>query len=236
MWKEFNHDTRYLLEMARAVESGQLEECWANSRAGVMTNARWQNTQSRVLRVYMSTVSPTEAQRRMTSFIIYVYVPTFLEVRQRNLLLEGPRHLLSMITRVKDTCTQDEVDVLTPHIQFNGYCGQYEVVLASLLASKDKVERKLALDIIKPLRVKEKRLKRKTVRKVKTPQLNLEATTLSQMVDIHNAPFSPPILFHYTDEELEQFLLEPYSEPGLPCTTTAVERGVKMTTHIEFII
>ena len=122
VWEQFNNDTRYLLEMAKAVESGHLEKRWAKSRAGVMTNARWQNTEIRVLRVYMST------QNRMTSFLFYVYVPTFLEIRQRNLLLEGPRHLLSIITRIKSSCTEGEVDMLTPHVQINGYFGQYEVV------------------------------------------------------------------------------------------------------------
>ena len=37
--KEFNHDTRYLIEMARAVESGSLEERLAQKQAGMMTNA-----------------------------------------------------------------------------------------------------------------------------------------------------------------------------------------------------
>ena len=184
----------------------------------------------------MSTDSPTEAQRRMTSFIIHVYVPTFLEIRQRNLLEEGSRHLLSLITRVKDTCTQDEVNLLTPHIQFNGYCAQYELVLVSLLASQDRVERQLALDIIKQQRGKEKNYKRKTIRKVKNPQVNMAARSLSQMVDIHNAPSTPPILFHYSDQELAQFLQVPYSSSNLPCTTTAVERGVKMTTEAATVV
>ena len=125
VWKEFNWDTRYLLEMAKAVESGHLEERWARSRAGAMTNARWQNTESRELRVYMSTASPSQAQRQMTSFIIFIYVPSFLEIRQRNLLLEGPRHLLNNITRVRTYCTLEEVELLTPYLQCNGYFGQH---------------------------------------------------------------------------------------------------------------
>jgi hypothetical protein len=129
-----------------------------------------------------STASPSEAQRRMT-FIIYVYVPTFLEIRQRNLLLEGPWHLLSIITRIRSFCTVEEVDMLTPHIQFNGYFGQHEVVLASMLASSHREERELALNIIKKLRDKEKKIGKK-IRKVKNPQLNLSATRLSEIVDI----------------------------------------------------
>ena len=222
--------------MARAVESGHLQEKWARCKAGVMTNVRWSNTESRVLRVYMSTASPSEAQRRMTSFIIYVYVPSFLEIRQKNLLLEGPRHLLTIITRVATYCTKEEVLLLKPYIQYNGYFAQHEVVLASLLASQEKEEREVALQVVKKLRKKEEKSKRKTVRKVKNPEIDLAATKLSELVNLEKATSSPPILFKHTKEELEQFLEVPYSEPGLPCTTTAVERGVRLTTEAATVV
>ena len=79
VFTRFNHDTRYLLEMARAVEAGKFKDRWANQKAMAMTNAGWMNTESRVLRVYMSTASPSEAQRRMCHFKVYVFVPTLLE-------------------------------------------------------------------------------------------------------------------------------------------------------------
>ena len=233
IWKEFNHDTKYLLEMAGAVESGSLEENKARTKAGAMTNARWSNTQSRELRVYMSTASPSEAQRRMTSFIINIYVPSFLEIRQKNLLLEGSRHLLTIITRVATYCTQEEVALLKPYLQYNGYFAQHEVVLSSMLASE---EREVALQVVKKLMKKEKRSKRKTVRKVKNPEINLAATKLSELVDLEKATSSPPLLYKHTEEELEQFLEVPYSEPGLPCTTTAVERGVRLTTEAATVV
>ena len=198
IWKEFNHDTRYLLEMASAVESGHLQERWARCKAGVMTNVRWSNTESRELRVYMSTVSPSEAQRRLTSFIIYVYVPSFLKIRQKNLLLEGPRHLLAIITRVATYCTEEEVEMLKPYIQYNGYFAQHEVVLASMLASEEREEREVALQVVKKLQKKEDRSKRKTVRKVKNPEIDLAATKLSELVDLKQATSSPPILFKQT--------------------------------------
>lgn len=236
IWKEFNHDTKYLLEMARAVESGHLEENKARTKAGAMTNARWSNTQSRELRVYMSTASPSMAQRRMTSFIVNVYVPSFLGIRQKNLLLEGPRHLLAIISRVATYCIDEEVAMLRPYLQYNGYFAQHEVVLASMLASEEREERELALKVVMELRKKEKRYKRKTVRKVKNPQINLAATKLSELVDLDKATTSPPILLEHTKEELEHFVEVPYSEPGLPCTTTAVERGVKLTTEAATVV
>lgn len=228
--KEFNHDTKYLIEMAKAVESGRLEERWAMQKAGKMTNARWQNTQSRILRAYMSTASPTEAQKRMAEFVIHVYTPSFLEIRQRNLLLEGPRHLLSIITRIASLCTEEEVEMLRPHVQFNGYFGQLDVVLASLLASSSKKERQKALKMITKLRKKERTKPRKTVRKVKTPIINLSATKLTEMVDLTRATSSPPILHKLSEDELQQFQDVPLSM-DLPCTTIAVERAVKLTTE-----
>ena len=127
------------------------------------------------------------------------------------------------------------MELLRPHIQFNGYFGQLEVVLASLLGSSNKEERKEGLDIIIKLRKKERRSKRKTVRKVRNPPLNLMATKLTEMVDLEKAVSSPPTLFKFSDKELEQFLEKPYTEE-LPCTTTAVERGVKLTTEAATMV
>ena len=109
----------------------------------------WHNTESRQLRVYVSTDSPTFAQRRLASFVVLIYVPTLLEIVQRNLVLEGPRHLLSLVMRIRLYCTEEEVNLLEPHLNFNGYFGQHEVVLASLLGSQDKDERSEALEIVK---------------------------------------------------------------------------------------
>ena len=66
---------------------------------------------------------------------------------------------------------------------------------------------------------------------MRNPAISLAATKLSEMVDLGQASSSPPTLFQYSDLELEQFLNTPYQEPDLPCTTTAVERGVKLTTE-----
>ena len=171
----------------------------------------------------------------MVSFVIFAYVPTFLEIRQKNQLLDGPRHFLAMIYRIQNFCTQEEIELLKPVIQFNGYFAQHEVVLASMMGSQDQEERQTASDIISSLRKKEKRSKRKTVRKVKNSQVNLQASKLSEMVDVKKATSSPPLFFKYSDEELRQFLQEPYSV-NLPCTTTAVERGVKMTTEAATVV
>ena len=89
--------------------------------------------------------------------------------------------------------------------------------------------------IISKLRKKENRSKRKTVRKVRNPQVNFQATRLSEMVDLKKATSSPPLFFKHNDEELRQFLQKPYSV-NLPCTTTAVERGVKMTTEAATVV
>ena len=200
-----------------------------------MTNARWQNTQSRVLRAYISVTAPTREQRRLVSFVIFVYVPTFLEIRQKNLLVEGPRHFLAMLQRIRAHCTNLEVDQLRAVIQFNAYFCQYEVVMTSLIGSPDPNERQEGYNLISKLRKKERMTKRKTIRKVKNPLVNLHASKLSEMVDLSKAKSSSPLLSKYTDEELSNFVKEPCSV-NLPCSTTAVERGVKMTTEAATMV
>ena len=136
---------------------------------------------------------------------------------------------------VERFCTEEEVKLLEPHLNFNGYFGQIEVVLVSLLASQVKEERSNALEIVKSLRKKEKRSKRKTVRKVRNPKLNLEATKLEDLVDLNQASSSPPLLFNLTDDQLDLLKDEPLSV-DLPCSTTAVERGVKENTAVATMV
>ena len=104
-------------------------------------------------------------------------------------------------------------------LQFNSYFAQHEVVLASTMGSQDQGERQEAFDIIASLRKKEKRSNRKTVRKVKNPQVNLHASKLSEMVNLKKATSSPTLFFKYSDEELRQFLQE--LGQGLKLTTEA---------------
>ena len=119
---------------------------------------------------------------------------------------------------------------LKPYIQYNGYFARHEVVLISMLGSRSKEEQEQALDIILELRKKEKRSKRKTVRRVKIPDINIRATKLAKMVDLKQASSTPPLLMKYKTEELEKFRNQPYTS-ALPCTTIAVERGFRLTTE-----
>ena len=66
--------------------------------------------------------------------------------------------------------------------------------------------------------------------KVKNPEINMSATKLAEMVDLKLAYSSPPILMKYSKEELETYIDQPFTS-ALPCTTIAVERGVKLTTE-----
>ena len=75
---KLNHDYIYLLEMGRGVMTGQLADRWRDMQAGACTTVRWTNPQSRALRLYMSTASPSFALQRLVHFIVYVYLPTLI--------------------------------------------------------------------------------------------------------------------------------------------------------------
>ena len=81
-----------------------------------MTHARWQNTKSRQLRVL--------CEHRLSNIcskkVGILYVPTLLEIVQRNLVLEGPRHLLSLVMRIKLCCTKEEIEILKPCLNLTG--------------------------------------------------------------------------------------------------------------------
>ena len=73
------------------------------------------------------------------------------------------------------------------------------------------------------------------MRKVRNPKLNLEATKLEDLVDLNQASSSPPLLFNLTDDQLDLLKDEPLSV-DLPCSTTAVERGVKENTAVATMV
>ena len=136
--------------------TGVLVPRWAVKKSGNVTHARWTNTQSRVLRDYCSTTSPSFEMERIVGFIVHVYGPVLMTTHRDHRFRFGPYHLLMEIKAAKAYCTPKELEVVEPIIQFNGYMGHPENVLLALLCSPDKEERTIAVERIVDIREQEK--------------------------------------------------------------------------------
>ena len=234
VFQSLNQDHQYLIKLLESVLTGQLSEQCQNMKIGAITQARFTNTQSGVLRLYVSSEEPSYALQRIVNFIVFVYAPVFLASKHFNKVEEGPKLLVKEIQAVRIHCTPEEANIVNPCIQQNGFYGHPENVLLSLLSSENPDDRKYAVSLIKTIRGnmrdKAKKSKRK-VRSFRVPELNFEATSLYNLVvtPLEDASTEPPVTIGMSEEQLDDFQLRPLNL-NLPCSTVAVERAVKTTT------
>ena len=235
VFSDLSKDHQYLLKMLEGVLTGNLPEQWCNMKAGPIVHSRWTNPQSRLLRLYMSSENPSFGMRRLCSFVVFVYSPVFLSAKHFQGAEEGPKILVQELKAVRLFCLEEEQQVVQPVIRTNGFYGHGENVLVSLLCSSDREDRQFSIQRIKEIRELEKKKNiprgRKKIRQFKVPEdFNFNAETVYDLTDLTKLTTEPPITKSLSEIELENFVLNPL-KLGLPSSTVAVERGVKLTTE-----
>ena len=91
------------IRLLEAVLVGQL-----SPKIGAITQARSTNTQSGVLRLYVSTEEPSYPLQRIVNYILFVYASVFLASKHFNKVEEGLMFLVQEIQAVKINCTSEE--------------------------------------------------------------------------------------------------------------------------------
>ena len=180
VFKTLNKDHQNFIKLIEAVLTGTITSQWENMKIGAISHARWTNTQSAVLRFYVSTKEPSFELQRIVSFIVYIYAPVFLAVKHFNRAEEAPKLLVPEIMAVQLHCTQEETEIVNSCIQTNGFFAHHENVLFAFLSSEDSDDRKFAVNLIKNLRMNPKKnnKSKKQVRSFKVPKLNFNATSV----------------------------------------------------------
>ena len=159
----------------------------------------------------------------------------------------GPHHLLSEIKAVVSHCNQEEREVLEPIMAWNGFYAHPENVQISLLCSPEFSDRLLGINTILSVRknkcfewpVQRKLSKfgfKKGVRPFKVPDINFEANHISELSDLSLCSTEAPLTMDLTENELRSIAFQPLDLKGLPCHTTACERGVQITTSSATVV
>ena len=221
------------MKVLEAVLSGSISNQWKDMKVGAIVHSRWTNTQSSALRLYISIEEPSFELQRIVHFIVFVYAPVFLAAKHFNKAEEGPKLLLQEINAVKLHCTEEEADVAKSSIQQNGFYAHHENILFTLLSSEASSDREYAVNVIEEIRskkAKKNNQKKKKVRTFKVPEINFNATSLYDLTtsSLSSAESEPPVTLKMTDKELKEIIEKPLCL-NLPCSTVAVERGVKIT-------
>lgn len=145
-WK-LDSDQAYLYKILIAVSTGICTKDLANSKPGKVCNARWLNKAASILRLFISTCSPSKQLVDLVQFIQSVYVPTWFAIKENPSWAFGSRHVFGVIkwTReLNENLTTDIFRIVQKSLQNNGYFLHVENVLISMITDQSKAIRDLA--------------------------------------------------------------------------------------------
>ena len=250
--EDLNTDQKYAFKVCQCVMTGVIPRGFEEQKPGKMCHARWLTTAARICRLYISEINPTDELTRLTSYIINVYMPTWLNIHWHHNIKYASQHLLNEIQLINKHCTEEEKKIALHIVNINGFHGHQEMVLTCILASTDEHTRQDAVSKVLAIRRRREEEKKAThkkkvtekkkvaskkkeavrIRKLRVPELNFKAARISQLCPWEGANVTEPcITTALSNEELIKFTETPLELPNIPCHSQAVEREVKLTTE-----
>uniref|UniRef100_A0A6P7GZB9 Uncharacterized protein LOC114342523 n=1 Tax=Diabrotica virgifera virgifera TaxID=50390 RepID=A0A6P7GZB9_DIAVI len=79
--EELSVDVKYLLQMGHAISQGFCSADLANKKPGQISHARWLTKASRILRLYVTTKTPSHNLKTLTNYIMKVYIPLYFNIQ-----------------------------------------------------------------------------------------------------------------------------------------------------------
>ena len=168
----------------------------------------------------------------ITEFITTQYYFMWFEIKCKPGLVNGPRHVFRMIRLLEDHAPRRVKEIVVPVVNRGAWHAHSENLLLSLLASEDKEERDLAVDVIVKLR-QGKNTGDKSVRQFRVPELNWKAEKVTELIswsDPSQLVFEPVLSCDLSLSELEELRDTPLNVDEYHCHGQAMERGVKEVT------
>lgn len=231
---DLSSDQQYLLDICKAVSSGVCPTGLAGRSPGKLSHARWLTTANRILRLYISTRSPSSSLQELAKFVMKVYAPGWFTVKCRPTIKDGATNLWRIVS-YSSYLKAENMKVVQNCLKTNGYFAHPENLLLAMIADPRKHIRELGLRRIIAARA---RNKEKTVRRFEIPAINFSATEYVDLINWQNIRVTePPLTKHLTDEDLRRLIHQDESDIlaevpllKLPPHTQAVERSVKEVT------
>lgn len=232
---ELSTDVKYLYQIAKAISNGIVPVDLANIKPGPIAHSRWLTKASRLLRLYVTTNTPSTNLKTLAVYIITVYVPMYFNVKFYNSVVYGSALLFKFIrwTRYLQPNLRNIVDGV---IQNNSYYAHPENILLTMLFDDRKPIRDRAIKKI--LHYREKLYDPSILRVYKKYILNFDATDYVNMVDMNNDDilFEPAFTRQIPYDHLVEYLdfdEPPLADPQIPMHIQGTERHVQLLTSVS---
>ena len=134
---DLSNDQRNLFDMWSAVTSGTCSMDVANCQPGPMARSRWLTTASRILRLYIGTLKPTDNLKTVVKYRVRLYAPVWFEIKSSPRCTEGARHLWKLMMSYCRYLTGELREIVDAVIQRNAYFAHPENILIAMI-SDDK--------------------------------------------------------------------------------------------------
>ena len=149
--KDLSTDQLYLYDICHDIITGHIDSDLAFRRPGKMGHARWLTTASNILRLYVSTRSPTKQLKALVNIIIKFYAKMWFQIRSHPRAIDGHKNMFMMIELLREFLKSDQI-LLQKKIQNNAYYAHSENLLLTMLTDCDKAIQQKAVGIIKNIR------------------------------------------------------------------------------------
>lgn len=228
-------DVKYLYRMANAVASGFCPEDLANIKPGPIVHSRWLTKASRILRLYVTTKSPSENLKILTEFIMRVYVPMYFNVKFYSSVIYGSALLFKFI-RSTQYLPPSHREIVNKVVQNNGYFAHPENVLLTMFFDDRKSVRERCIKKI--LHFRNNLWDPSTLRAYEKPKINFDCSDYVDMIDLDDdsilsePPFTTNIPYEHLLEYIE-FDDPPLSDLGIPSHIQGTERFVQLLTNVS---
>jgi len=223
-----SNDQAYLYDILLAVKNGHVSPSLAGRSPGAMHHARWLTTASRILRLYVSQISPSQNLILLVTFVTQVYGPLWFEIKKHSGLEHGSRHFFSLMKRTR-VLPNELQTIVHKCLERNSFFAHSENVILSLMCSSEIETREQGFKCFQLAKeVCEQ------PRKFVLPQLNTAADELFELLNTNDVWSPPPVLLDVCPLDLQIAVtngtVEKYCD-GIPCHSQAVERNVRLVSE-----
>lgn len=232
--RELSTDVKLLYKCARSVKEGDASSV-RHLAHGKVHHARWYTAQSRLLRLYMATNSPTPQLTELARYVVCVYVPMVVQVKHQWDLVHAARHLTEELRRQRDHFSGDILRVVQRSVTDNALMAHPESIVLGMLSDPIQEVRAEAVGLI----IKAREIPQTgMVRRYAVPrgEVNvnansyMELNTTMETIRSGKLHVEPPCTFGLTSARLAALVDSPLSTK-VPSHTQSTERAVKLTTE-----
>ena len=142
--KNMSTDSSLSYQLLVALRTGELRSELANRKCGNIVHSRWLTTGQSLIMLYMSNHDLTgETLRKfnlIVNFVANVYLPMFYEIKVKHSILDGPRHILTLL-RLLRSQPQEVLEIVSWYVNKGAWFAHSEAILLTMLASTNQLER-----------------------------------------------------------------------------------------------